>query len=344
MSEVTDEVKVSIIVPVYNTEKYLRQCLDSILSQTLKEIEVICVNDGSTDSSGEILEEYRRLDERVKVITKKNDGLGAARNSGIDAAKGEYIGFVDSDDFVDPNMFSRLYWTGLQANADVSIGNVYLYLNDSQQVMPYRNQALYQKLEKMNFFRSVEIPQIVTNIGVWDRIYRKEFLCVYNLRNPEHVIYEDALFSFQTSILANKITVCCDAIYFYRKNTGTAITDKEIEDDSFKFDFLKNCINIKKFLYSQNMYDIFADYYLVYFLSNALWHQSNISEYGNFKSFFFNARQLLEKSDWILILYSHLLSWKCYVYTGLLMAKSSRICYSIFFYKRIKRKRSQNHG
>ena len=103
------DVKVSVIVPVYNVEKYLDRCLDSIINQTLNEIEIILVDDGSTDSSGEKCDEYKKKDLRIKVIHKKNKGLGYARNSGLEVATGKYIAFVDSDDYIDRRMFESLY-------------------------------------------------------------------------------------------------------------------------------------------------------------------------------------------------------------------------------------------
>ena len=99
---------VSVLIPVYNVEKYLKKCLDSVVNQTLTDIEIICVNDGSTDGSLKILEEYRSIDSRIKIINKANGGLPSARNAGLNAAKGRYVGFVDSDDYIEPNMFEKL--------------------------------------------------------------------------------------------------------------------------------------------------------------------------------------------------------------------------------------------
>ena len=102
-------VKISIIVPVFNVEKYLSECLNSLINQTLKDIEIICVDDGSTDSSPSILEEFRNKDERIKVIRQENSGVSVARNNGLAIAQGEYVGFVDSDDWVDADFFEKLY-------------------------------------------------------------------------------------------------------------------------------------------------------------------------------------------------------------------------------------------
>lgn len=116
--------KVSIIVPVYNVEKYLKRCLDSLVNQTLKDIEIICVNDGSTDGSLAILNEYVRNDDRIVVINQENSGQSVARNRGIDVAKGEYIGFVDSDDWVCEDYFERLHNSAIQNNAEIAVGGI----------------------------------------------------------------------------------------------------------------------------------------------------------------------------------------------------------------------------
>lgn len=110
---------ISIIVPVYNVEKYLNKCIDSIINQTYKNIEIILVDDGSTDNSGKICDEYLLRDSRIKVIHKNNGGLSSARNEGINISSGEYIGFVDSDDWVEPNMYEEMYKKILYSNADI---------------------------------------------------------------------------------------------------------------------------------------------------------------------------------------------------------------------------------
>ena len=116
--------KVSVIIPVYNTEKYLRRCLDSVCNQTLRDIEIICINDCSTDNSLSILEEYAGNDNRIKLIDfKENKGAAVARNTGIDMAEGKYIGFVDSDDFVDLDFYEKLYTKAVETGADISKGS-----------------------------------------------------------------------------------------------------------------------------------------------------------------------------------------------------------------------------
>ena len=120
-------IKISVIIPVYNVEQYLRECLESVINQTLSELEIICINDGSTDSSLDILREYEQKDNRIIVINKDNEGQAAARNIGISMAKGEYIGFLDSDDYIDSNFYEKLYNAAKKYKADIACTNLYRF-------------------------------------------------------------------------------------------------------------------------------------------------------------------------------------------------------------------------
>ena len=295
------KIKVSIIVPVYNVEKYLSECLNSILSQTLHEIEVICVNDGSTDNSLAILKQYELKDSRIRIIDKINNGLGAARNSGIAVAQGEYIGFVDSDDFIERTMFEKMYTRACKIGADVVITNLYLYYTDTGFTSVYRDMVKYYFWERKGSFSAMQNPEIVQNIGVWDKIYRLDFIKKYQLRNPEHRIFEDALFTFQTLILSKSITVISEPLYYYRKNTGIAITDKEVENDNYKFDFLKNSREIREFITNQNVYSIFISDFLQYQFKFAVWHQGNATTFKTFKRFFCEMQEMTNSDDYNII-------------------------------------------
>src|SRR5690606_21293510 len=117
-------IKVSVIIPVYNADKFLARCLSSIISQTLKNIEIIVVDDGSTDTSRDILKKFADRDNRIVIIRQRNQGVSIARNAGLAIARGEYVGFVDSDDFVDPGYFESLYTTAIEKGADIVTGFV----------------------------------------------------------------------------------------------------------------------------------------------------------------------------------------------------------------------------
>ena len=163
---------ISVIVPVYNVEKYLEKCIDSILSQTFKNFEIILVDDGSTDSCGIICDEYERLDNRVKVIHKINGGLSSARNSGLEIASGEYVAFVDSDDWIDKNMYQELYNEAKKNNADIvqckfikaKDENVSIYNNEFNEVEVIGNlDAL------CNLYNERCIETVVT----WNKLYKR---------------------------------------------------------------------------------------------------------------------------------------------------------------------------
>lgn len=132
-----EEKLISIIVPVYNVEKYLKECIDSVISQTYKNLEIILVDDGSTDKSGEICDEYSKKDSRIKVIHKENGGLSDARNVALDIAKGEYIGFVDSDDYVEKDMFETLYKLAEEHNTEIS--SISFYKTLENEIIDVRN-------------------------------------------------------------------------------------------------------------------------------------------------------------------------------------------------------------
>ena len=123
-------IEISVIVPVYNSEKYLKQCLDSIVGQTFKDIEIICVNDGSTDSSSQILAEYASKDDRFVIINQENGGAGKARNTGLDASRGKYLSFLDSDDFFESTMLEKAYKKIEQDNSDFVVYNSDQYITD----------------------------------------------------------------------------------------------------------------------------------------------------------------------------------------------------------------------
>ncbi len=148
-------MKVSIIVPVYNVEKYLKRCLDSLISQTLKDIEIICVNDGSKDNSDKILEEYARKDSRIIIINQENQGISVARNNGMDIAKGKYVGFVDSDDWVDSDFFEKLYNAAEKNNAQMAVCSI-IRLNEyrSKKYLTLKNETVTEDFKENIFKRS----------------------------------------------------------------------------------------------------------------------------------------------------------------------------------------------
>lgn len=220
--------KFSIIIPVYNVEKYLSFCMESIIHQTLKDIEIICVNDGSTDSSLSILEEYGKLDDRIKIIDKHNGGLSSARNAGLDEAEGEYILFVDSDDCLEKNACARLYVEILQENADVIVFGTSLFpwcISPERAGWFYDVLYVETKCYKENTIRAL-FQERASKPFVWNECYRREILEKHNLRFDESQLYgEDMLFLFMLFPRISKVVYLQDKLYQYRCGREGSLMD-----------------------------------------------------------------------------------------------------------------------
>lgn len=292
-----ENVKISIIIPVYNIQNYIARCLDSILGQTLTEFEVICVNDGSIDNSVEVIKRYMDLDSRIKLINQKNAGPGAARNNGIRNAKGDYIGFVDGDDFIEKDMFEALYSKAVKYNADVAISNANLfYPSDGKKVL-FRDYNKMQMLDNMGSFTAWEYPWVLTLIGMWDRIFKREFVEKIKFYNPEGRFYEDHLPSYMSSVLAEKMVIVNQANYNYRQQRSDSTIGKEREVDFFKFHFVQDYKEVREFLVNQNVYDHYREAFLEYKLPMALMHQMNLRKVNVFCNYFNQLKEQIDDND-----------------------------------------------
>ncbi len=221
--------KVSVVVPVYNVEKYLRQCLDSIRNQTLKDIEVIVVDDGSKDSSGAIIDEYVAADSRFKVIHKPNSGYGNSMNRGFDAATGEYIGIVESDDYADDDMFEHLYETAVKYKADAVKSNFYMYYSAIEEKSTFF-EALPRNLCGKPFCpaKDMKLNERVsfhnTKPSIWSAIYRADFIRENNIRFLETpgASFQDTSFTFKVFTRA-KVMYCLYSAYLhYRQDNASS--------------------------------------------------------------------------------------------------------------------------
>ncbi len=217
--------KVSVIVPVYNVENYLAECLESILAQTLRDIEIICINDGSRDKSKEILEKYQALDDRVVVVNKVNGGYGCACNTGLRLARGEYLSIVESDDFIDSNMFEDLYNLAVENRADIVKSAFYEYSECEGKVED----------RKINWSEQYKMPQSACKIkdcpqflyfhpSIWSCLYRREFLQAHGISFVEAkgAGWADNPFQVQTLCLAQKIVYTDKPYYHYRLTNPTS--------------------------------------------------------------------------------------------------------------------------
>lgn len=239
--------KVSIVIPVYNVEKYLRECLESVKNQTLKDIEIICVDDGSTDRSGEILDEYAKQDNRFHIIHKQNEGYGKAMNVGMAAASAPYTGIVESDDRIEADMYEKLSAIMEQTKADVIKADYYQFYqsNTGKRIEEYRPLTWDEKYEKLygQVFCLKEHEEALTFTKyTWSGLYRTEFL------RREHILhnetpgasYQDNGFWFQTFVKAERIYFVKQAFYHYRIDNPNAsmYSTNKIYAVSNEYDFV----------------------------------------------------------------------------------------------------------
>lgn len=224
------EIMVSVILAVYNVEDYLRECLDSILGQTLSDIEVICVNDGSTDASSSILEEYRKRDSRIRVYTKENEGLGgaSARNYGLERALGRYVSILDSDDFFAPDMLERTVDRAEVTQADLVIFGGYEYDNRTHSSYPIRGILDDRYIPDSDVFSCRDCADTIYQLTkgmAWNKLFRRSFLEKRGLRFQNIKFSDDAYFTFSHIALADRITVIREPFVNYRVNTGRSQTN-----------------------------------------------------------------------------------------------------------------------
>ena len=210
---------ISIIVPVYNVEKYLRECLDSILNQTYKNIEVIVINDGSTDNSRNICDEYQKKDNRLKVINQKNCGLSATRNKGIKESRGKYLSFIDSDDVINHNMIELLHKELIKNKCDIAICKFNYFTNK------FKEKNKEYKIEILNqdqFLKSLLIDKEIASQAC-NKLYKKGLF--NNIKYPLGKIYEDIGTTYKLGLQANKIIYLNIELYGYRQRNNSYVNN-----------------------------------------------------------------------------------------------------------------------
>ena len=215
-------VNVSIIVPVFNTEKFIDKCLTSLVNQTLRNIEIICVNDGSVDKSLQILEKFAKSDSRVKIINQENKMQGAARNAGLRIAQGEYVGFVDSDDWVDNDYYEKLYNAARKYDADIALAvNVRIGNGKTKKRLEITEEKIARTMQE-----KFDIGNHLKNPCPTNKIYRQSLLKDNNIIWPEGVFCEDKLFTIKSVYYANKIAAVPDVNYYYFRNPNSTVHTK----------------------------------------------------------------------------------------------------------------------
>lgn len=247
-------VKVSVIIPVYNVEKYLRECIDSILNQTLRDLELICVDDGSTDGSLEILHEYEKADSRVKVLTQHNMGAGAARNKGLAIATGEYLSFLDSDDFFASGLLEESYRRCQETRAEICIYQIMRYNDTTHETYFDKGSFRKENAPRKEVFSYKDMPEHILDSfqnWAWNKLISHDLVKRNGIKFQEIFRTNDLFFVASCMMLAERITLLEKKLVYYRigiKNNCQSTNYR------FPLDFLKAFYAVRQFLEERGMY------------------------------------------------------------------------------------------
>ena len=261
-------IKVSVIVPVYNTEKYLAKCLDSLVNQTLKDIEIIVVNDGTKDNSEKIINEYLKKYSKIRYYKKENGGLSSARNYGIELANGEYVGFVDSDDYVKDGMFSKMYECAIKNNSDIVVCDTIMKKETSEYVL--KSNLKYSEDAVRNYIISYPMAPI--------RLVRKSLFKDYNF--TEKILYEDLCLMPTLAIMTSKISFLNEGLYYYVQRDSSIMTSAFNEK---QLDIFKVLNNVKDKFIENDLYKKYEkeiEYlYITHLLRSASYRFISVNNY-----------------------------------------------------------------
>lgn len=216
--------KISVIIPVYNVDKYVEKCLKSIINQTYNNLEIIIVNDGSTDNSLMICEKIAKKDKRIKIITQKNGGLSLARNTGIKNSTGDYIAFIDSDDYVSKRFIEVLYNTLIANNADISVCDyIYVDENDHKWSKTKKMNKIYSNIDAI---KDLFVGNQDTEVMSWNKLYKKSLFLDNNILFPEGMIHEDNFTTYKLYYFSKSIALVDEKLYFYLQRNNSIMGKK----------------------------------------------------------------------------------------------------------------------
>lgn len=276
-------IKISILIPICNVEKYLEKCLNSIINQSLYDIQIICINDGSKDSSLDIIRKFEDRDKRIVVIDKPNSGYGDSMNKGLEIATGDYIGIVESDDFIEPKMFEELYALAIEYNADIVKSNFNMYWEFPERKVYFNNLKIEGKIYDTELAREKVFWGVP---AIWSAIYRRSWLIDKQIKflSTPGASYQDTSFHFKTTCTAEKIIVSNKSYLNYRQdNENSSVKNASMEKVHLlhkEWDEVENYLN-KKHLMSK-----YEKYYTTLRFNAFMWNYNRISEYD--KKGYFN--------------------------------------------------------
>lgn len=284
--------EISVIIPVYNVEKYLKECLDSICNQTFRDIEIICVNDGSSDSSLDILNDYAKNDDRIRIISQKNQGLGAARNTGFRYAQGNYVYFIDSDDYIELDTLEKLHSNAVSNDSDIVLfkfQTVDDFKNIHRRGLEFKIDEIFGDIDYENFtFTYKDAGRHIMNsaFSACLKLYRKQFIDTVDFTFPVGLNFEDVPVHVKVMIEAKRISFVPESLYNYRSNPNSILNSTAKGFDIFEIIDL-----VEDYLKKSNHYDELENEFIFFKIAQILVYLKS----ENSEEYFQKAKREFEK-------------------------------------------------
>lgn len=312
------EIKVSVIMAVYNGEKYLRQALDTVIAQTLKEIEIICVDDGSVDGTMEILREYEKKDARIRVLRhlEQTDGAAEARNMGMDVAKGEYLSFLDADDFFEPDMLEKAYNRAKEADAEVVVFDAFVYHENTKFAASEGWILRRQEMPNLREFKPEECTKTLFGItmgAAWNVLFSRKMVEINGIRFVSVNHTDDQVFVYMAFAMARKIAVLPKRLIYYRKDIpGSQSSDVYLHPEA---GYMAPYMLVQE-LRKKGLYEKYKISLAKRALEIAIWHMEQMYDVERFHKLYFAMQDRYMKELGILELTEndlqdkHMLKWR----------------------------------
>ena len=268
--------KVSVVIPVYNAEEYLRECLDTIVNQTLKDVEIICVDDGSTDGSLEILQEYKQIDNRIVILQQKNSGAASARNWGMSLARGKYLLLLDSDDIFDRKLLEKSVAKAEILDSDVTVFKAMCFDTNTGVRSVMKDNISNFRLGKEKAFSYTDIPEGIFNsflIPAWNKLLKRSFILEHDIRFQNIKRYNDMFFSSKALVLAKKIGLVDEVLLYYRVGLKSNLQSGK---DKTPLEVIKPLKALKIFLDDYGIYPDVKKSFLKLALDNIFYNLNEI--------------------------------------------------------------------
>lgn len=294
MSMVEENMKVSVVIPVYNVASYLAQCLDSLCAQTLKELQIICVDDGSTDGSLEILFDYEKRDPRFLILENntKSAGAGRARNMGMAHAKGEYLLILDADDYFDLELIEKTYTKAKETDSDVVLFDAQYFDHATGDFLTFNDTLVVSLLPDKEVFSSQEMATTLfqaIQASAWKQLYRREFVRQQGLYFKELYVMNDIFFTYTSLVAAQRISVVPQRLLYYRYNNSSSIIGNLDREPLAPVKFANA---MKEWLCERDVFHLFEESFTLKVLDISKWYLENLKEYQNYQQFY----QVLQES------------------------------------------------